>query len=465
MTEKLSQFTLASAVPSLTNTLAGADAGSPNLRYTLLQIKNATFLPILLTSNFICSVDPVNGNDVGIASGSVFKTLHYALDVVAFYDYGGQFTWEIDLADGSYPDAGALVIPQVKNPSEVCGNIFGNATTPGNVVFTNCGGFRFNPATYEVAIGGFRLNMNPATSACFLAANGGANPGAEGGFIFQENFTLDVTGTALTLFAAAAGALFDNAGAITTVTVLGTQAVQVLSSEAGSTNNWDGPLTMSFPVGFTMLNAFMFAQNSGAIVWSGMTVINPPGGFTGLIAHSSAALITDNGLASDIPGGIEAIDSTVIWRAVPSGKYSTVLAPSAGPPTTAIVPASPSFSFIKDVTNGPRSVAVNDGGVIYTKQISRNINLQAGNYTIALFDQDGRVEMNAAGANTLTVPTNATVAFPITTEILVTQVGAGATTVAAAGGVTGHNFGALAAQWASIKLYKRGTDEWIMTQA
>ncbi len=71
--------------------------------------------------------------------------------------------------------------------------------------------------------------------------------------------------------------------------------------------------------------------------------------------------------------------------------------------------------------------------------------------------------MNAAGANSVTVPANSSVAFPIGTEVLVTQIGAGATTVAGDIGVTVDNAGAVGGQWKSIKLYKRGTNEWVQT--
>ncbi len=91
------------------------------------------------------------------------------------------------------------------------------------------------------------------------------------------------------------------------------------------------------------------------------------------------------------------------------------------------------------------------------------INTQVASYVLAMSDLGGIVEMNAAGANTVTVPANATVAFPLGTRILIVQVGAGQTTVVAAGGVTGQNFGALAAQWNAAWLYKRGTNEWVMT--
>lgn len=141
-------------------------------------------------------------------------------------------------------------------------------------------------------------------------------------------------------------------------------------------------------------------------------------------------------------------------------------ASEVGPPSSASVAShfvDGTWFVHKDTVSGARKIAVNDGGTIYVSQIGRNVNTQTASYTLVISDQDGRVEMNAAGANTLTVPTNASVAFPVGTEIRITQVGAGATTIAGAVGVTGDNFGAIGGQWKSALIYKRGTDEWVQT--
>lgn len=92
------------------------------------------------------------------------------------------------------------------------------------------------------------------------------------------------------------------------------------------------------------------------------------------------------------------------------------------------------------------------------------IDTQTGaSYTLAIGDAYGIVEMNNAGANTLTVPTNASVAFTIGTKIKIVQTGAGATTIAAAGGVTVNNAGAVGGQWKSALLYKTATNTWTQT--
>ncbi len=90
-------------------------------------------------------------------------------------------------------------------------------------------------------------------------------------------------------------------------------------------------------------------------------------------------------------------------------------------------------------------------------------NTQTASYTLVLADKDKMVEMNVAGANNLTIPLNATIAFPIGSQILWRQEGAGQTTIVATGGVTIKSFAnqlKSAGQYAGGSLIKRGTDEW-----
>lgn len=93
------------------------------------------------------------------------------------------------------------------------------------------------------------------------------------------------------------------------------------------------------------------------------------------------------------------------------------------------------------------------------------INTYTANRQIDLTDAGCIVEMNLAGANSVTIPANATTAFPLKTRIDIVQIGAGATSIVAAGGVTIRSFGALvklAGQYAGASLYKRGTNEWVL---
>ena len=90
-------------------------------------------------------------------------------------------------------------------------------------------------------------------------------------------------------------------------------------------------------------------------------------------------------------------------------------------------------------------------------------NIQTGPYTLTLNDAGGIVEMNAAGANALTVPNNNAVPLSIGTLIKILQYGAGLTTLTAAAGVTIRNRSglALAGQYAVAQVYKRATNEWV----
>jgi hypothetical protein len=93
------------------------------------------------------------------------------------------------------------------------------------------------------------------------------------------------------------------------------------------------------------------------------------------------------------------------------------------------------------------------------------INAQTGTtYTLVLADDGKLVELNNASAITLTVPLNATVAYPIGTQITLLQTGVGQVTVAATSGVTiVSNPGLkLRAQYAGATLLKRATDGWVL---
>lgn len=93
-------------------------------------------------------------------------------------------------------------------------------------------------------------------------------------------------------------------------------------------------------------------------------------------------------------------------------------------------------------------------------------NRQTASYILALSDADKLVEMNVGSANTLTVPLNSTIAFPIGTQILIAQYGAGQTTVTPATvGVTIRSNGGktkLNGQYSGATLIKIATDEWYL---
>ena len=86
-------------------------------------------------------------------------------------------------------------------------------------------------------------------------------------------------------------------------------------------------------------------------------------------------------------------------------------------------------------------------------------------YTLALTDQDRVVTCNNSGAITVTIPTNAAVAFPIGSVVSIFRTpGSSTVTLAASGGVTVNKTGTFASG-EEIMVRKRGTDTWVVIDA
>jgi predicted heme/steroid binding protein len=111
-----------------------------------------------------------------------------------------------------------------------------------------------------------------------------------------------------------------------------------------------------------------------------------------------------------------------------------------------------------DQTNPQHKLDVN-GGINYQNQFNR----RTANYTLVFADSSKIIETNIGVANTVTVPPNSSVPFPIGTEIAIIQYGAGQTTIVAGGGVTlksKQNALKLSTQYAGCTVVKMATDEW-----
>jgi len=91
------------------------------------------------------------------------------------------------------------------------------------------------------------------------------------------------------------------------------------------------------------------------------------------------------------------------------------------------------------------------------------VNTQAGSYQLAATDNAKVIEMNAGSANTLTVPNDSTATFLPGAAVTISQLGAGQTTIAAAGGVTLRAYNnnlKLAGQYAVAAVIKRAANDW-----
>lgn len=95
-----------------------------------------------------------------------------------------------------------------------------------------------------------------------------------------------------------------------------------------------------------------------------------------------------------------------------------------------------------------------------------NLNTQNGtNYTLALTDRGGTVEMTNASANTVQIPPDSVASFNVGDWIFVSRLGAGLTTVTAAAGVAlnGAAQGSfeISGQYGWVRVYKRAANTWV----
>jgi hypothetical protein len=178
-----------------------------------------------------------------------------------------------------------------------------------------------------------------------------------------------------------------------------------------------------------------------------------------LVNSAPAALDTLNELATAL--GNDASFSTTITNAL------ALKAPLASPTFTGTnTVAALTVSGSGLITASSAGIAFTDGTQTKEGVISRTPIVQkTASYTLsALTERDSLVEFSSASGVTLTVPTNATVAYPVGTSIDILQTGAGQITVAGASGVTVNATPGLKlrTQWSGATLFKRATDTWVL---
>ena len=198
--------------------------------------------------------------------------------------------------------------------------------------------------------------------------------------------------------------------------------------------NWTtvNPTLFAGEVGFET-NTGKFKIGNGSSAWSALDYYLDSSELSSLISSASASIISY--LVDSAPGTLDTLNELAAALADDANFATTV--------TTAIATKSPLYP---------------------------STNAQTGStYTLVLEDAGKYVEMNNASANTLTVPLNASVAFPIGTEITVIQTGAGATTISPAAGVTVNYYSpttaatrTLKSQWTAASLIKRSTNTWVL---
>lgn len=144
---------------------------------------------------------------------------------------------------------------------------------------------------------------------------------------------------------------------------------------------------------------------------------------------------------------------------VPAQTWTSI----TGKPTFATIATSGLYSDLTGTPTIPTTTSqlTNDSGFISTLEI----NNQSVSYTLILSDANKLIQLNVATANTITVPLNSSVAYPIGTQIIISQNGIGQTSFVATGGVTINSAdGALKlrVQYSTATLIKVDTDTWLL---
>jgi hypothetical protein len=187
------------------------------------------------------------------------------------------------------------------------------------------------------------------------------------------------------------------------------------------------------------------------------------------LAHQNAGNTVDLGLVVAYNDG--AAKHAGIARDVSDDKWKLFKGVSTEPSTTVAFGEGSldalAVGALEATTVTPSSgVVFSDGTQTKEGVASRTPIIQkTDSYTLsALTERDSLIEMGKATAQTLTIPTNATVAYPVGTSIDILQTGAGQVTVAGAGGVTVNGTPGLKlrTQWSSATLFKRATDTWVV---
>jgi hypothetical protein len=142
----------------------------------------------------------------------------------------------------------------------------------------------------------------------------------------------------------------------------------------------------------------------------------------------------------------------------------TLTSPTINTPTFTLSTSSSTTDARMSWDSTNKKIQVGNGTVAMDFASSTFVtNAQTASYTLVLTDKDKLVEVSNASANTVTIPLNSSVAFPIGTQITILQTGTGQTTIAGTGGVTVNATPGLKlrAQWSSVTLIKRNTDTWV----
>ena len=150
---------------------------------------------------------------------------------------------------------------------------------------------------------------------------------------------------------------------------------------------------------------------------------------------------------------------------IPAGASISGFAPLASPALTGTATAV-NLTVTGTSNMSANGIQFSDGTQTKEGVASRTPIIQkTDSYTLsALTERDSLIEVAKSTATTVTIPTDATLNFPIGTSIDILQTSTGQVTIAGAGGVTVNSTPGLKLRttWSSATLFKRAANTWVV---
>jgi hypothetical protein len=186
---------------------------------------------------------------------------------------------------------------------------------------------------------------------------------------------------------------------------------------------------------------------NGSTAWNSLTYINNDGDITGVTAGTG---ISGGGTSGTVTVSIDSTVATLTGTQTLTNKTID----AASNTLTGVVTLTGTQTLTNKTLTDPK--------------INLAFDAETASYTAVLANNGQVVTMDNASANTFSIPTNASVAFPIGTQINVLQIGAGQTTIQAvtSGTTTIQSTGAapaapkLRARYSAATCVKAATDLW-----
>lgn len=293
----------------------------------------------------------------------------------------------------------------------------------------------------------------------------GSSGTATQSFPVGSTLTLASDGTNYVIINEDGGPLTATTGAFSgTVSTTATTGFNITASSTDdSTSNATGAATFA---GGVAINKNITIGKNGANTGK----LRIEGSTSGTITFQAAATTTGGTYtfpAADATSSGYALTSngsgTLSWTnasvAVATTNSNTIMYPMFANQTSGILNTAQITTTSSGLSFNPSTNNLVVGGVVNLLRPESGV--QTTSYTLALTDKDQVVQFNNSTTVSVTVPTNASVPFPIGSLVWIARIGTGTVSLVAAGGVSLTKTGNLGLN-EEFYLRKRGTDSWMV---